>query len=82
MSALKRWGPRLAVAVVVWAVVVGFFGPLLSLPDWAVKLSPLGWVPKVPAEDVDAAPLIGLLVVAVALAAVALVSFRRRDVPA
>jgi ABC-2 type transport system permease protein len=84
-AALIGAAPRfagLAWVVVVWAVIVGFFGPLLNLPDWAMKLSPLGWVPKVPAEDVDVVPLIGLLVVAVALLTLALVAFRRRDVPA
>jgi ABC-2 type transport system permease protein len=84
-AALVGAAPRfsaLAWVVVVWAVIVGFFGPLLNLPDWAVKLSPLGWVPRVPAEDLDVVPLVGLLVVAVALITLGLVAFRRRDVPA
>jgi ABC-2 type transport system permease protein len=77
--------PRLASlawVVVVWSLIAGFFGPLLNLPEWAVKLSPFGWVPRVPAEDLDVVPLIGLLVVAVALITVGLIGFRRRDVPA
>ena len=47
-----------------------------------MKLSPFGWVPRVPAEDLDVVPLVGLLLVAVALITVGLVAFRRRDVPA
>lgn len=77
--------PRLAALawlVVVWAFLAGMFGTLLNLPGWALKVSPLGWTPKVPAEDVDVASLVGLLVVAAALLAAAMVTFRRRDVPA
>jgi ABC-2 type transport system permease protein len=58
------------------------FGALLNLPPWALKLSPFGWTPKVPAEHADIASLAGLLIVAAALLITALASFRRRDVPA
>jgi ABC-2 type transport system permease protein len=78
---LPRLAP-LAWVVVVWALIGGFFGPLLNLPEWALKLSPFGWLPRVPAEDLDVAPLIGLVVLAVVLITVGLVGFRRRDVPA
>jgi ABC-2 type transport system permease protein len=84
-AALIGLAPRLASLswlVVVWALLAGIFGPLLNLPDWAVKLSPFGWVPRVPAEDVAVLPLVGLLVLAVALVTVGLVAFRQRDVPA
>jgi ABC-2 type transport system permease protein len=84
-AALVGLAPRiapLAWLVVVWALLVGIFGRLLDLPDWAAKLSPFGWLPRVPAEDVDVVPLVGLIVVAVALLTVGLVGFRRRDVPA
>jgi len=76
-----RWA-ALAWLAVVWALITSLFGPLLSLPGWALKLSPLGWVPKVPAVDLDVVPLIGLLLVAGALVTAGLVGFRRRDVPA
>jgi ABC-2 type transport system permease protein len=46
------------------------------------RLSPFGWVPGLPAEDLDVVPLIGLAVGAGALAAVALTAFRRRDLTA
>jgi ABC-2 type transport system permease protein len=81
VGAVPRYA-SLAWLVVVWALIGGVFGPLLNLPDWAVKLSPFGWVPKVPAEDAAVLPLIGLLVVAVALVLVGLVGFRQRDIPA
>jgi len=84
-AALVGLVPRfasLAWLVVVWSLLAGLFGPLLDLPDWALRLSPLGWVSKVPAEDVDGVALTGLLVVAAGLIAAALAWFRRRDVPA
>ena len=59
-----------------------FFGALLGLPDWALKLSPFGWLPRYPAEPLDVAPLVALTAVALGLFAVALAGFRRRDVPA
>lgn len=77
--------PRLAALswlVVVWALLAGMFGPLLGLPGWALKFSPFGWVPQVPAESVPIGPLAGLVAVAVVLGAGALAAFRRRDVPA
>jgi ABC-2 type transport system permease protein len=67
---------------VTWAVVVVAFGPLLSLPGWAQKLSPFGWLPRVPDEPVAWAPLLGLTAVAAVLVAVGLVGFRRRDAAA
>jgi hypothetical protein len=72
----------LAWAVVVWALLAGLFGPLLSLPEWALRLSPFGWVPRVPAEALDVVPLAGLALLAVALVTLAMITFRRRDVPA
>jgi ABC-2 type transport system permease protein len=69
----------LAWVLVGWAVLIGVFGGLLRLPEWATKLSPFGWVPAFPGEDLDAVPLVGLSLVAAALLAVALAGFRRRD---
>jgi ABC-2 type transport system permease protein len=72
----------LAWLVVVWALLAGMFGALLSFPAWAVDLSPFGWVPAVPAEPFDVLPEAGLTLVALGLAGLALAAFRRRDVPA
>jgi ABC-2 type transport system permease protein len=82
--ALLGVAPRAASLVwlpVTWAVIVTFFGPLLRLPDWALKLSPFGWLPRVPDEPVDWVPLTVLTVVAAGLVVVGLAGFRRRDVP-
>jgi ABC-2 type transport system permease protein len=84
-AALFAWVPRataLLWALYAWMFVVGLFGELLHLPDWARGISPYWWVPDPLTEDVDPARLLVLAVVAVALAALAFVGFRRRDVPA
>jgi len=45
-----------------------------------LDLSPFAHVPKLPGADASAAPLLWLALVVVALAAVGLLGFRRRDV--
>jgi ABC-2 type transport system permease protein len=62
--------------------LVGLLGPLLSLPDWVMDLSPFTHVPLLPAADLTVTPLIALTAVAAALVAGGLAGFRRRDVAA
>jgi ABC-2 type transport system permease protein len=45
-----------------------------------LDLSPFAHVPKLPGGDVSAAPLLWLVLIVVALAAVGLLGFRRRDI--
>ncbi|MCF4123194.1 hypothetical protein L1785_19680 [Antribacter sp. KLBMP9083] len=82
--ALYAWVPR--ATPVLWALfgymfVVGLFGELLGLPDWARGISPFWWVPNTLVQDVEVADVVGLCAVAVVLFAVAFAGFRRRDVP-
>lgn len=81
------WGvaPRLALlawAGLVWAVVVGLFGEVLDLPQWARDISPLEAVPALPATELTFAPLLTLAAVAVLLCAVGFVGLNRRDISA
>lgn len=75
---VPRWAP-LAWAALAAAVVIGFLGDLLQLPDWSRLASPFHHLPQVPAEDVRFLPLGVLLLVAVVLGAVGLVALRIRD---
>jgi ABC-2 type transport system permease protein len=80
---LFGWLPRLtglAWIVIVYAIVVGTFGGLLSLPDWAMNLSPFSLVPALPAESFTPWPVLAMLVVSAALYLAGLAGLRRRDV--
>lgn len=67
-------------ALLVYAVFVIYFGDLLNLPGWMRDVSPYTHVPRMPAADFTAVPLLVLTAVAAALTAAGLYGFRRRDV--
>ncbi len=76
---------RSRLAVVGWALVVGFLtlrevGASLDLPSWATGLSPYDHTPQVPAEAVAAAPLLTMTALAAAALALGGAVYRRRDV--
>ncbi|HEU5455041.1 MAG TPA: hypothetical protein VFU85_05090 [Nocardioides sp.] len=80
---LAGWWPRAALAA--WAVLAFAFlqvylGPLLRMPDWLSALSPWWHLARQPLEDFAPAPALGVLVVAVGLGAAGVVGLRRRDV--
>lgn len=84
-AALYAWVPRHA-APVPWALlsfgfVVGVFGPLLDPPDAVAAIDPFDAVPRVPIEDLTAGPLLVLTGLAALLWGLALLGFRRRDLP-
>ena len=76
--------PRLA--ALGWAFLAGFVllgevGPLLKVNQTVMDISPFTHTPRLPGGTVAPLPLITLLAIAVALTAVGLATFRRRDVP-
>jgi ABC-2 type transport system permease protein len=80
---LIGWVPRYVAAA--WGALVVFLllgqlGPALQLDQWALNVSPFTHVPPVPAEPLTVGPVLALLAVAVGLAAVGFVGFRRRDI--
>ncbi len=80
VAVLPRWAAPVSWAMLFATLVLGpMFGPSLGLPQWAQDLSPFTHVPKVPAVDVDAVPLLALTAVGIALAAAGIVAIRRRD---
>lgn len=81
-TVLFGWLPRasmLAWAVVVYAFIVGYLGQILQFPGWMSNLSPFGHVPRLPAADFTATPIVILTVVAAGLVTAGIVGFRRRD---
>jgi ABC-2 type transport system permease protein len=71
-------------APVAWALltgcfVIGMFGQLLDLPQWASDLSPFQHVPQLPAANFTALPLAILTACVLALTALGLAGLRHRD---
>lgn len=60
--------------------VLGFLGQSLDLPSWLLNLSPFEHVPRAPAEDLAAAPILALTAAAAALTAAAALRLRARDI--
>jgi ABC-2 type transport system permease protein len=76
--------PRWALAgwvLLVAFLVLGEFGPLFSLPQYVMDISPFAHAPRLPGGEFSAVPIVALVAVAAALVAVGLAGFRRRDVP-
>lgn len=81
-AALYGVAPRvlgLAWAVLVYASLLAFFGPLLDPPAWLHDLSPLDHIARIPVEDFTVLPVVVLLAIAGLLTSVGLLGFRRRD---
>ncbi|HEX5994019.1 MAG TPA: hypothetical protein VFY84_02630 [Jiangellales bacterium] len=67
-----------------WAVfgfvtIIGFFGPIMDLPQWVHNLSPLEHVARLPLQELSWTPLVILTVIAAGLIAIGLSGFGRRD---
>ena len=70
---------------VAWGVLVGFIalyliGSLSGFPQWLLDLEPFAHIPRVTGGDFTAVPLLWLLVIDIALIALGMAGFRRRDV--
>lgn len=78
-GALPRCAP-LAWAVYAYAFVMLFFAKLVSLPEWAVRLSPFSNIPQLPVAQFKAMPLILLTAIGAALVYAGFRQFKRRDI--
>jgi ABC-2 type transport system permease protein len=76
-----RWA-QAAWALVAGTFVIGFFRELLGIPQWLADLSPFERTPLVPAVGFDATPVVALAALALALGALGLGLFGRRDIGA
>jgi len=82
-TALFGLAPRLTAlswGVLVACLVFGQLGEILQFPRWLLNLSPFTHVPNLLAADVNAVPLIWLLVTAALLLSGGMAGFRRRDI--
>ncbi len=62
------------------ALLLSLFGPVLNLPEAFLDASPFSHVPKLPAAEFTATPLIWLTGVAAAALVAGLAGWRRRDI--
>jgi ABC-2 type transport system permease protein len=79
---LFGWLPRFTVAV--WGLLVAFvllgeFGALWKVPEWAMNVSPLRHAPTLPVSSSAVLPTVVLTLVAVAVSTAGYVGWRRRD---
>ncbi|MFD1394109.1 ABC transporter permease [Lacticaseibacillus jixianensis] len=65
--------------VPVYGVLSMFLGPMLDFPKWAQRLTPFGWVNKVPQHAVAWGPFAWMTGLGVVLFVVAYLGYRRRD---
>jgi ABC-2 type transport system permease protein len=66
-------------AVLGYALIVGFFGPLMDLPQWAYNVSPLEHIGRAPLDPLTWPPVLILGAIAAGLSVLGLAAFRRRD---
>lgn len=66
-------------AVLGYGMFVGFFGPLMDLPAWALNISPLEHIARAPLDNLTWAPVLILTALAAALVTAGLILFRQRD---
>ncbi|PYI69471.1 ABC transporter permease [Arthrobacter livingstonensis] len=77
---LPRPGVSIAWAVYGVSVVIAMFGGLFSLSEQAIKATPFGAVPRLPAEDFTFLPVLALAAIAVVLAVLGMRRFATRDI--
>ena len=73
-------GAAFSWALLIYAFLVVYLGGALQMPEWMMNVSPFQHVPRIPAEEWEWLPLLGLTGVAIVLIVIGLVAFRRRDV--
>ena len=59
-----------------------FFGRMEIFPSWTEYLSPFGWIPLLPIEEITFLPLIVLTLIAAGLTAAGFFFYRNRDINA
>ncbi|MEO3928492.1 ABC transporter permease [Micromonosporaceae bacterium B7E4] len=62
-----------------YAMIVGFFAPILDIPAGAVRLSPFEHIGEYPLDDVSIAAVLILSLLTAAVTQAAVAAFRRRD---
>ncbi|MDF1488587.1 ABC transporter permease [Tessaracoccus caeni] len=77
-------GQRPRLAGLAWVLfgysfLLGFFGPLMEAPEWAMRISPFEHIGRYPGEEVPYVAMVVLIVVTALMITGGLALFRRRD---
>lgn len=79
---LIGWLPKLTAlnyGYLVIAFFIQYFGKLLKLPNWADKITPFGFVAKVPVKNFNTATFWWQLAIAIILMIIGYIGYRKRD---
>ncbi|MFD1363583.1 ABC transporter permease [Lentibacillus salinarum] len=63
-----------------YSFVVLYFGNIFQFPDWVSKLSPFGYIPELPVDEMEWMPVVILTIVAIGLTIVGMLGYNRRDI--
>lgn len=64
---------------IVYSFIVLYLGGLFQFPDWVGKLSPFGYIPQLPVEEMEWVPVIILSIIGLLLMMVGLIGYNKRD---
>jgi ABC-2 type transport system permease protein len=56
-----------------------YFAPMLQFPEWVKKLTPFGYIPNLPVEEINYLRLGLLCAIAVVLTVIGFFAYRKRD---
>src|SRR5699024_11109 len=73
-------GSSLIWLYLIYAFIVTYLGDLLDFPDWLKNLTPYGYVPALPVEELELMPLFILTVIAFAISFIGMIGYRKRDI--
>jgi len=62
-----------------YAFVVLYFGSMMRLPGWLLKLSPYGHIPMLPMEDFSAGTMAVMVVLSAVMCVLGFVGYRKRE---
>lgn len=56
-----------------------YLGKIMKFPEWIAKLTPFGYVPQVPVQEMNVTSLVVLTAIAIVVSAIGFVKFSRRE---
>ncbi|WP_156291579.1 ABC transporter permease [Oceanobacillus salinisoli] len=63
-----------------YSFFVLYLGGLFDFPDWVGKLTPFGYIPQLPVEDMEVMPIFILVLISITLMVSGFVGYNRRDI--